>query len=162
MEEKQTVYLETTIPSYLAARPTNDVLVVAKQLLTRTWWENSSGAYRLVISNLVLNEASSGDPGAAARRMEYLKDLPVLLSDFAAEELTKSILKTSLFPRKATADAAHIALASRHGIDFLLTWNCRHIANANIFHKMRTAIEAVGFTMPIICTPEELSWNQSS
>ena len=161
MDEKSTVYLETTIPSYLTGRRTKDILIVAKQLLTRTWWESSRHAYSLVISNLVLLEASLGDPSAAARRIECLKDIPVLPSDHATEALVTHILKTSLFPLHATADAAHIAIAAKHGINFLLTWNCRHIANANIFHKVQSVIEAAGFRMPIICTPEELSWNQT-
>jgi hypothetical protein len=110
----------------------------------------------LYISAEVLAEAQRGDEDAARRRLAALAECKVLAVTEAARQLTKRILETNLIPRRAAADAAHIALATAHGMDFLLTWNCRHIHNAIIEHRLRTLCEALGLSLPAICTPPEL------
>ena len=151
-----TVYIETTIIGYLTARPSRDLIVAAHQQLTPEWWERRRVEYGLFASPLVLREAGSGDVQQAQRRLEMLRELPVIAINDDAVALARALIDDGAVPEKAAEDALHIALATVHGMDYLLTWNCRHIANA----EMRGRIEAVcldrGYEPPIICTPEEL------
>ncbi|MFM2293905.1 MAG: hypothetical protein RLZZ350_318 [Verrucomicrobiota bacterium] len=153
---KPKVYLETTIPSLLAARPSRDVLLAGQQQATRDWWQERRQHYQLFISGLVLVESRRGDVSAAKARDEVLVGCNVLEYTKAAQELAGEILAAHLLPAKAAVDAAHIAVAAVHEVDFLLTWNCRHIANAAIVDKVRAAIAAAGYAPPVICTPLEL------
>ena len=150
-----TVYIETTIVSYLTARPSRDVVLAAHQTLTRDWWRGRS-AYQLRISQLVLDEASDGDQLLRARRLRALRGIPVLSLTNSATRLAKELVRQGALPEKATVDAFHIGVAAAHEVTYLLTWNCKHLANAT----MRGTIEAVcrseGLRPPIICTPEEL------
>lgn len=156
MNEKATVYLETTIPSYLTARPSNNLIIAGEQAITREWWESRKAMYRLFISEAVVEEASRGDAEAARKRLEAISDLEELSIDEPVLSLTREILGTGLIPGKASADALHIAVAARHGIDYLITWNCKHIANAEIIRRVSYAISECGYFVPIICTPREL------
>ena len=135
--EKPTLYLETTIPSYLTAWPMRDVVLLAQQQLTREWWENHCGRFQVFVSELVLEEAAAGDSDAARRRFEMLAGMPLLQSTSGAERLAMLYLREIPLPSKAARDAAHIAIASVHAMDYLVTWNCRHIAHGEV----RRAVE---------------------
>ncbi len=132
------------------------MITAAHQSLTRQWWQARRAAFDLYIAELVLLEARAGDPDAASRRLAVLVGIPVLESTAAAETLTERILHASLVPSKARADAAHIAIAAVHGIDYLLTWNCRHIANAVTRKRIDQLLRGAGYEAPVLCTPEEL------
>jgi hypothetical protein len=153
---KQRLYLETTIPSYLTSRPSRDLIIAGHQQITKEWWEKRKDAFQICISQLVIDEAGAGDPGAARDRMLAIKGLPLL--DITPESglLASRFLTSGILPRKAATDAAHIALAAVHGMDFLLTWNCVHIANAVISKAVANTCRQHGFECPVICTPEEL------
>lgn len=153
---KPKVYLETTIPSLLTAQPSRDVVVAGQQQATREWWSERRPHYELYVSTLVMEEASRGDAEAAAARLRELRECLVLTYPVEAQELTRALLASRLIPANAEADAAHIAIASVHGMDFLLTWNCRHIANATIVDKLRAVCDREGYPAPVICTPFEL------
>lgn len=150
------VYIETTFVSYLTARPSRDVILVAHQQITHDWWERTRSEFELCTSLLVLEEAGSGDPEAARERLLILKSMILLDTTEAAVILAEELVRTRALPEKAADDALHIAIAASQKIPYLLTWNCRHMANAT----MRPVIEAVcaskGYKAPIICTPEEL------
>jgi hypothetical protein len=150
------VYLETSFVSYLAARPSNDLLVAAHQEITRIWWEKRHLDFSLFISQRVVDEASLGNPEAAEKRLAYLKGVPLLENVPEAIYLAKELLSRGPFPAKAASDAVHVALATVHEIDYLLSWNCRHIANAEIKRAARFLCQALGYEMPLIITPEEL------
>jgi len=129
---KQTLYLETTIPSYLTSRPSRDLIVAGHQQITKEWWEKRRDAFQVYISQLVIDEAGVGDPGAARERTQVIKDFPVLDITPEVGLLASGILASGILPRKAATDAAHVDIAAVHGLEFLLTWNCVHIANAVI------------------------------
>ena len=150
------MYIETTIPSYLTARPSRDLVQAARQQLTREWWETERRHYDLCISQMVLDEVAAGDAEAAQRRLAVIADLPLLDLTLAVEALAEKIMQSGLLPASASRDAVHIAVTAVHQVHFLLTWNCRHIANANIFRELQHIIVAAGYDMPVICTPEEL------
>jgi hypothetical protein len=150
------VYIETTFVSYLTARPNRDLIIAAHQQLTHEWWEKSRDKYELCASELVLREASVGDAQAAQERLDILTAMTLLATKPEALDLAKGLVQAGALPAKAGEDALHIAIAATNEIPFLLTWNCRHMANA----IMRPLIEGVcagkGYKTPIICTPEEL------
>ena len=150
------LYIETTIPSYLTARPSRDTILAGQQETTRRWWEKKRREYDLYVSELVLEETSAGDPAMAAARHAVLAGLPQLAQTPEVDALAARLLEQGIVPPSAAPDAEHIALAAVHAMNFLLTWNCKHIANA--FHRRR--VEAVcaeaGFACPIICTPQSL------
>jgi hypothetical protein len=150
------VYIETTIPSYLAAWPSRDLLEAARQQITHDWWNIQRQNYDLCISQTVIDEASAGDADAAKRRLPYLQDLPLLDLTNEVNDVSKAIMASGLLPQKATRDAVHIAVSSVHSTDILLTWNCRHIANAAIMKELREIVERCGYELPVLCTPEEL------
>ena len=150
------VYIETTIPSYLTARPSRDLLQAARQQITHTWWNSVRQNYDLCISEIVLDEAASGDADAVQRRLSFLQGFPLLDLTEAVNDVAKAIMDSGLLPQRAVRDAIHIAVSSVHSIDILLTWNCRHIANAAIMKELRTIVADCGYELPILCTPEEL------
>ena len=151
-----TVYVETTILSYLTARPTANVLAAARQEITRTWWATRRDAFTLFVSELVLEEAAAGDPDAAERRLAIAGALPLVNVTERALALAPELQAFARLPARAGADALHIALAAVHGIDYLLTWNLRHIANAELRPHLDHACRARGYRPPILCTPDEL------
>ena len=152
---KPSVYLETTSPSLLTAWPNRDVQIAAQQVSTREWWETRS-RYELCISEEVLREAGRGDADAAAQRLAALADCLILPVTAEAEELTARIVATGLIPPRALRDAIHIGVSAAHWVDFLLTWNCRHINNAITQQRLRGICRAAGFELPVICTPNGL------
>jgi hypothetical protein len=150
------VYLETTIPSYLTARRSPELVVAARQQITQEWWEHRRHAFDLFISQLVIDEASAGDAVAAARRLESLEGIPLLEPQAETADLVELLVRDLSLPDRATGDAVHIALSVVNGIDFLLTWNCTHIANAALRPSIDAACKSLGYKVPVICTPEEL------
>ena len=152
---KPKVYLETSIISYLAARPSRDIIIAAHQELTNEWWENRRKRFELFVSQLVIQEAKAGDKNAAQKRLDILEPIPLLELNDKVISLAR-ILMNKAVPPKAVEDALHIAVAAIHGMDYLLTWNCKHIANAEKEHAIATVCRSNNFEPPIICTPEEL------
>lgn len=153
---KAKLYLETTIPSYLAGRPSRDLLVAAHQSVTRDWWESRRSHFDLYISELVIQEVRAGDARIAERRMQILWDIPILPVNREISELAEELIAKGAIPPKAAGDAVHIAVATVYGCEFLLTWNCRHIANAEMHRAIRRVVEQYGYEVPNLCTPEEL------
>jgi predicted nucleic acid-binding protein len=153
---KPSVYIETSVFSYLTAWRSPKLVMAANQEATRDWWDSRRPQFDLFVSTIVVLEASAGDPDAAKRRTNEIGDLPVLDVSVEVELLAAQLLSGAALPEKAKADALHIAVAAVHGVNYLLTWNCKHIANA----AKRPAIEAIcrmaGYEPPIICTPLEL------
>ncbi len=153
---KPKVYVETTVVSYLTARESRDLVVAAHQEVTREWWRRRRDEFELYCSQLVIQEASGGHKEAAQRRLQLLQPIPLLELNDAAKELARHLAKAAAIPRKATEDALHIALATVHGMDYLLTWNCKHIANAEMQRAVAATCRLWGYEPPVICTPEEL------
>jgi predicted nucleic acid-binding protein len=152
---KPSVYLETSVISYLTARPTRDLVRTAHQQITREWWAKRD-AFDLYVSQYVLDEAAAGDAGAAALRLEALRDVPLLELTEDVTTLGDRLLRAAALPAKARIDALHIAAAAVNGLDYLLTWNCTHIANATMRLKIESICRSLDIEPPIICTPLEL------
>lgn len=150
------IFLETTIPSYITARPSREWLLAAHQKLTRSWWDHHRHNHELYTSQLVLDEAACGDARFAARRLSLLAEAALLAATEAAESFTQDIIDSRILPPDAERDAAHIAVATTHEMDILLTWNCRHIANAANQHSLRRLADARQLRLPVICTPNQL------
>lgn len=153
---KPKLYLETTIPSYLISWPSRDLIIAGHQQITREWWEKRRDAFQIYISQLVVDEARAGDPGAARERVKAIRDFPVLDITPEVGVLASGILASGIIPRKAGTGAAHIAIAAVPGMDFLVTWNCVHLANAVIAKAVAKICRQHGWECPVICTPEEL------
>lgn len=153
---KPTAYVETSVVSYLTSRPSRDVVVAAYQEVTREWWRDAPRRFDLVASDLVVAEASAGNQDAARSRLRALEATTLLRASMEAEVLTRNLLDRKAVPHKAAQDAAHIAIAVTNGIDFLVTWNFRHIANATLRARIEHVCREVGYEPPIICTPNEL------
>ena len=149
------VYLETTIVSYLAARTSRNIVVAAHQQLTRTWWERRT-RFDLFVSQAVVDEAADGDRTVAKRRLALLDNIPVLALSSGVHELAQQLVGAGVVPAKATIDAIHIAVAALNHMQYLLTWNCAHIANAAVRGKIDIACQNASLRAPVICTPEEL------
>ena len=149
------VYLETSIISYLAARPSRDLVTAARQQLTHEWWTRRRSTFEICISELVVAEAAAGDPDAAERRARLILDLPSLSISDEAIALAGNLVQWAGLPKRAAADALHISLAACHGIDYLLTWNSTHIANAEIRPRVERACRDNGYEPPVLCTPDE-------
>ncbi len=152
----QKVYIETSIVSYLTARPSSNLIAAAWQKETLDWWDTQRHRFELFISDLVTEEAGRGDAEAAARRLAILKDIPILLLNDAAINLAKALIQQGGLPSKALDDALHIAISAVHGMDYLLTWNCRHIDNAEKKPLIRKICQSYGYLCPEIATPIEL------
>ncbi len=153
---KPKVYLETSVISYLASRPSRDLIVAANQQSTQDWWENRLEKVDVFISQLVLQEAGSGDAGAVAKRLEAIAGFPLLEITPEAAQLAKSLIAEKAIPRQAAEDALHIAVAAVSGMNYLLTWNLKHIANAVIRANVESICRMNGYEPPVICTPVEL------
>ena len=152
----KTVYIETSIVSYLTALPARDLLAAAWQNATSRWWETQRQRFELFTSQLVLDEAAEGHPEAAQRRLRALAGMPHLAMPNPVTDLAMSLLTEGALPEKATNDALHVAMSAYHGVDYLLTWNCRHIHNAETKPLMRSVCAVNGYTCSEICTPLEL------
>ncbi|MGA3213893.1 MAG: type II toxin-antitoxin system VapC family toxin [Terriglobales bacterium] len=157
---KAKVYIETTIPSYLVARPSRDLLVAAHQQITRQWWETRRRDFQIYISDLVINEARSGDTALAKQRLEFLAGVEVLTIRPDILQMAGRLVSAGPIPLAVADDATHIATASAYNCEYLLTWNCRHIANAELRPALKRIVEEFGFELPNLCTPEELMGEQ--
>jgi predicted nucleic acid-binding protein len=153
---KATVYIETSIVSYLTARPSRDLVETAHQRITRRWWRRR-GDFALFVSELVFREAAAGDSKAARRRLKAIASLPLLDVSDEAAEIAEELVRLRALPQVALVDAFHIGVAAVHGIDYLLTWNCKHIANATMRGRIESICRSKGVDPPTICTPEELA-----
>ncbi len=153
---KQKVYIETSIVSYLTSRRSRDMVIAAHQELTLQWWEQRAGVFVLVVSELVREEAGRGDPAASAERLAAIEDLPILAISDEAISLAGQLIGSGPIPDSAAADALHIAVAATNGVDYLVTWNCKHLANAVHRSQIEAMVEKGGYACPVICTPEEL------
>ncbi len=156
---KPRVYIETSVISYLTARPSNDFRAMSNQNVTLEWWELERPKFELVISEFVIAEASLGHPEAAQRRLAALVGLVELQATQAVKTLARELVMRNALPAVAEIDALHVAIAAVNGIEYLLTWNCTHIANAHTRPKIESTCRALGFEPPIICTPQELTEN---
>ncbi len=153
---KCTVYIESSIVSYLTARPSNDIRVAANQNTTIEWWERRKQAFEAFVSEFVAAEVSEGDPNAAERRRAVIEGVPELTATEKVRELAEWLICEGSVPKHAEMDAYHISVAAVHGMDYLLTWNCKHIANATMRPKVEAVCRRHGYEPPVICTPQEL------
>lgn len=156
MKKKPTVYIETSIISYLAARPSPDLMTAACQQVTAGWWEGPRRSYNLATSALMVAESREGEPQMAKKRLDLLKGISVLKSTEDAKGLARALIAERALPQKAQADALHIAIATVHEMNYLLTWNCRHIDNPATKPLVRQVCAANGYVCPEICTPLEI------
>ena len=152
----ETVYLETSIVSYLVADPSRDLLTAANQQVTRDWWRQRRSGFACVASQEVLTEASRGDPEQVRRRLAVLATFPRVAVSGGAQELARLFLSTGCLPPKAVRDAVHLAVATAIAADYLLTWSCRHLANAQILRRLEREVRRTGRLLPQVCTPLEL------
>lgn len=153
---KQTVYLETSIIGYVTSRPSRDLVTAANQQMTHEWWDNHRSRYELYVSQVVIEECRQGDSVAAQERLELIEGIPGAATTREARRLAKRLIRLVPFPDKAHADALHIAISAANGLDYLLTWNCKHIANAMLRRHIIDVCESSGFVAPTICTPQEI------
>ena len=153
---KPKVYIETTIVSYLVALPSRDVVVAAHQQITNEWWRNKRQSFHLFASQLVIGEAKAGDEEMAKKRLNLLDETELLEITNEGSSLAEALINSGAVPRKAAEDALHIAIAVVNGMDYLTTWNCKHIANAKMRSKIEKICRSEGYEPIIICTPEEL------
>ena len=152
----ESVYLETSFISYLVARPSRDVIVAGHQQTTQDWWDNRRSQFECSVSQVVVDEASLGDPAEVQKRLAIIAGLPALDVTEDAKALATAIMAAGMLPAHAFPDAAHVAVSAVHAVDYLLTWNCKHLANAQIAWRIAVVCEKLGHKMPIICTPDEL------
>ena len=155
----RTAYIETTVIGYLAMRSSRDVRVAANQLSTREWWDNHRPKFDLFVSQFVVDECDQGDSSAADERRVFLENIPVLDTNSDVEELADQLSTALQIPARARIDAFHISIAAVHGIQFLLTWNCKHIANPENRRTIEHVCRDRGIEPPLICTPFDLLEN---
>jgi predicted nucleic acid-binding protein len=151
-----TVYLETTIPSYLVARRSRDPIIRGQQAATLEWWKNHRHRHEIFVSEFVAIEAGRGDPALAQARLKLIARLPRLSATQPVRELAGEIVRAGLVPATAVMDAAHIAVAAVHGMDFLLTWNCTHIHNVATIRRIEALCVRLGTPCPVVCTPFDM------
>ena len=152
----ETVYIETSILGYLTARSSRDIIVATNIEITKEWWDRRRGYFQLYSSQAVVEQTSQGDAQIASQRLAIVRNLTLLDLNESVLDLAEQLLTRSNLPAKADVDAVHIAAATIHGMDYLLTWNCRHIANAQIQKKFAEITLDFGYKLPILCTPYEL------
>ena len=150
------VYIESSVISYLVSRPSRDVVIAGRQAISHEWWENHRQRFELRVSALVEEEISRGDPLAAQRRFALIQDIPSLAISDEATELAELLLKQGAVSEGSEEDALHIGIAAAQGADYLLTWNFKHINNAEMKSAITKVVESCGFVCPQICSPEEL------
>lgn len=150
------IYIETSVVSYLTSRLSTDLVVAAHQRLTQKWWEERGPRFEMLISELVYRAAAAGDVAAARARLQAIAKLKMLTVAEEAISLAERLTARGPIPSESGADALHIAIAAVNGIDYLLTWNCRHLANAAHRSRIESLVEGTDYVCPIICTPEEL------
>ena len=154
---KPTVYLETTLIGHLVGRVHPDTVIAARQTVTHEWWDHSASGFQLVASQLVAEECAAGDPDAAHERLAVLDEIEFLEITEASRQLAKNLTASGAIPPTEPRDALHISIAATNGIQYLLTWNFKHIANAIMRERIERVCRDSGFEPPVICTPDELS-----
>jgi len=152
-----TAYIETTVIGHLAGRLHRDPVIEVRQTLTRRWWPGACARYRLLISQLVCDECSAGDPDAAKERLSVVETLEILEINADVQSLANKLTAFGAIPLSEPRDALHVAIAAYHGVQYLVTWNFKHIANAQMRGRIEAICRDAGFEPPIICTPEELA-----
>jgi predicted nucleic acid-binding protein len=150
-----TVYIETSIVSHASSRPSTNPIIASLQNQARDWWQFERQKFELVTSQLVINEASAGDQNAARDRLNLLNGIPLVPITFEVQTIANALISASMMPPKAAADALHVAAAAFAGVEYLLTQNCRHIANARILPQVYATLKSLGFGDLLICTPAE-------
>ena len=153
---KPSVYIETSIIGYLTSRPSRDLITAANQQMTHQWWYEHRENFEIFISQFVIEECGEGDADAAQERLNVLTGTGELDATEEVESLAEALMKRVPLPEKAEVDALHIAVATVHGIEYLLTWNCTHIANAAMRPRIEAICRSFGYEPPTICTPQEL------
>jgi len=156
MKEKSKVYIETSVVSYLVGRPSKDLITAARQIITYDWWTHELPKFEPYISRPVIDEAKEGAPEVAKSRMSALKGFNFLEENEDISTTAQAYLDFTHLPEKCRLDCIHMAMASHYSMDYLVSWNCKHIVNAVITGKIRKANDALGLSTPQICTPEEL------
>ena len=153
---KPKLYLETTVVSFLAARPSKDKVLAGQQESTHRWWREKRHQYEIFLSRLVWDEAAKGDKTAAGRRIKLIRPFRWLQTTAAVVKLAQALVSKKAIPPNAARDAVHIALGAVYGMEFLLTWNFTHINNPATEEQVRTVCHQYGFHCPVICTPDQL------
>ena len=153
---KPTVYIESTIISYLVAKPSRDLIVAAHQQLTTEWWDLIRPEVECFVSPFVIQEISAGDEEAANKRVELIKDIPVLELNQEIQKLAQQYFDSLDIPEKARLDASHLAVGVWHEIDYLLSWNCKHIVSGRVKKVLEKINSQLDIKTPVLCTPEEL------
>ena len=153
---KSKVYIESSVISYLTAKPSRDLIVRANQKITKEWWATAPDRFDLFVSAIVMREISSGDKEAAKARVAIAEKLIEVDIPREATQMASLIMRQGIMPKKAQEDALHIAIASYARHEYLITWNCRHIANAEIRKTIEMVARKLNVNCPIICTPQEL------
>ena len=154
--DKPTLYMETTIPSFLLADPSRDLVASGRQEITRAWWRRDLARYNVFVSETILDEAAQGDPDAAGKRVKFLDQFAVLPMTADVRQTAELYLRKHLVPREKPTDALHLAFAVAYRVQFLCTWNFKHLANALVLQRLRNLNEEQGLFTPLVCTPEEL------
>ena len=152
----RSVYIESSIISYLAARPSRDLVIAGHQAVTAEWWDNHRLRYDVYVSPLVVEEISAGDASAAEKRLSVVADIPSVSIAAGAESLASALLASNAVPENCARDALHIAIAATQGMDYLVTWNFKHINNASTRTMVVNVVSNSGFVCPVLCSPEEL------
>ena len=152
----KSVYIESSVISYLTARPSRDLVIAGHQAVTADWWDDHRMRYDVYVSPLVMEEISAGDASAAAERLRVIADVPSVAIEAEAESLALALLAANAVPANSTRDALHIAIAATQGMDYLITWNFRHINNASTRTMVVNAVSNFGLVCPVLCSPEEL------
>src|SRR5712691_9309401 len=150
------IYVETSVISYLTSRLSRDLIVAGHQQITQEWWANQRDKFELFVSQTVLEEIAGGDQEAAQQRLSVIESLPLQEITEEAIALAKDLVRLGPLPEKAAVDALHIAIAVTNKVDYLLTWNCKHLANAALRSRIERVCRAHGYDPVVICTPEEL------
>lgn len=151
-----TAYIETTIPSLYTGRPSQRFVEAARQSLTKVWWDDRRHEFDLVCSQTVLDECGEGDPEMAEKRLDLLAGIPLLELTDDVDSIARQLLARQIIPSKAADDAVHIAVASVHRVDYLVTWNCKHLANPRNWRGISDCVASFGYRATVICTPEDL------
>lgn len=154
--DKEKVYIETTIISYFTSRPNRDLVIAGRQEITRESWSTIADKFERYVSALVIQEISQGDSEKLKQRIDVLEGIPIVAIDEISENLAATLIHEGPIPDKCIEDALHIALATTNGMDYLLTWNFSHINNAQMKHQITRLVEKHGYVCPVICTPDEL------
>ncbi len=156
------IYIETSVVSVLTARLSSNVLSLSRQMLTRQWWADYRSNYDLFVSQFVYDEAARGDVDAARQRVEILDEMTTLEITPEVFDIALELVSSGILPEQARLDALHISISSVYGVEYLLTWNCKHIANAHTLPRLYRKLEALGHRVPFVCTIEEMLGHDNS